>query len=134
MGRWQLSLLVGYIKSTYADTTQDLLSLLSAGHTTYQLLWALFKPNALVYTTCPGTDKPRCVRFSFGEEKTTMTGAKYWSINCRYLDFDGEVFGTVVIELKIPKFRGAKRITALGAFPLEFHSDVTSVRAELFRC
>jgi uncharacterized protein DUF7025 len=27
----------------------------------YGLLWALFKPSTLVYTTCLGTGKPRCV-------------------------------------------------------------------------
>lgn len=63
-----------------------------------------------------------------------MTGMKYWSVNCRYLDFNGEDFGTAPIELKIPKFRGSKRISALQAFPLQYHSDATGVEAELLRC
>ena len=61
-------------------------------------------------------------------------GAKYWSIDCCYLDFNGEDLGSAAIELKIPKFRGAKRINALEAFPLEYHADTTRVQAELLRC
>jgi hypothetical protein len=111
-------LLVDYLKSAYADTTQSMLSLLPTGYITYDLLWALFKPNALVYTTCSGTHKPRCVRYNFGEEKTTIAGTKYWGLDCSYLDFNGEDLGVFLIELKIGKFHGAKRINALTAFPL----------------
>jgi len=117
-GTSHLGLLIDYLKSAYADTTQSMLSLLPTGYITYDLLWALFKPNALVYTTCSGTHKPRCVRYNFGEEKTTIAGTKYWNLDCSYLDFNGEDLGVFPIELKIAKFRGAKRINALTAFPL----------------
>jgi hypothetical protein len=127
-------LLIDHIKSAYIDTNQSLLSLLSTGHITYDLLWALFKSNVLVYTTCSGTHKPRCVKYNFGEEKTTNTGTKYWSIDCRFLDFDGEDLGSAAIELKISKFRGVKRINTLEAFPLQYHTDTEGVRAELLRC
>jgi hypothetical protein len=108
-----------------------MLSLLSTGDITYDLLWAFFKPNALVYTTCSGTHKPRYVRYNFGEEKNTTTGAKYWSLDCSYLDFNGEDLGLFPIELRIAKFRGAKHINALEAFPLQYYTEVTMVRADL---
>jgi hypothetical protein len=111
-----------------------MLSLQPTGHITYDLLWAFFKPNALVYTTCFGTHKPRCVRYNFGEEKKTVTGTKYWSLDCSYLDFNGEDLGLFPIELKIAKFRGAKHINALEAFPLQYHADATRVRADLLGC
>ncbi len=123
-----------YLKSAYADTTQSMLSLLSTGYITYDRLWTFFRPNALVYTTCSGTHKPRCVRYNFGEEKKTMAGAKYWSLDCSYLDFNGEDLGLFPLELKIAKFPGAKRINALTAFPLQYHAEVTKVRADLLGC
>jgi hypothetical protein len=61
-------------------------------------------------------------------------GAKYWNMDCCYLDFNGECLGSATIELEIPKFRGTKRINALEAFPLQYHTDATDVRAELLRC
>ena len=40
----------------------------------------------------------------------------------------------VPIELKIAKFRSAKRINALEAFPLQYHVQATEIRADFFRC
>jgi len=133
-GTLHLELLLDYLKIAYADTTQSMLSLLSTGYITYDLLWALFTSNCLVYTTCSGTHKHRCVRYDFGEEKKTVHSAKYWSLDCRYLDFNGEDLGLLPIELKIAKFRGAKRINTLEAFPLQYHVQATRIRADLLRC
>jgi len=113
-----LELLIDYIKTEYRATTQHLASLLQSGQITYNLLWALFKSNSSVYTTCSGTGRPRCVKFNFGEEKETIEGEKYFNLDCCYLDFDGERLGEADIKLKIPKFHGTKHINALQAFPL----------------
>ncbi|KAH6666386.1 P-loop containing nucleoside triphosphate hydrolase protein [Halenospora varia] len=126
-----LELLIDCTTETYSDATQHLASLLQSGLITYNLLWALFKSNALVYTTCSGTHKPRCVRYNFGEEKSSKSGTKFWNLDCRYLDFNGEDFGSVSIELHIPKFRGTRRINTLEAFPLQYHADVRAARADL---
>ncbi|CAL3963695.1 unnamed protein product [Diplocarpon coronariae] len=56
-----LSLLVDFIKKTYESTAERLSALLEKCEITYDLLWAFFKPNAVLYTTCVGTGKPRCV-------------------------------------------------------------------------
>ncbi|OWP06252.1 hypothetical protein B2J93_2490 [Marssonina coronariae] len=57
-----LSLLVDFIKKTYESTAERLSALLEKCEITYDLLWAFFKPNAVLYTTCVGTGKPRCVK------------------------------------------------------------------------
>ncbi|KAI6709035.1 AAA family ATPase [Diplocarpon mali] len=56
-----LSLLVDFIKKTYESTAERLSALFEKCEITYDLLWAFFKPNAVLYTTCVGTGKPRCV-------------------------------------------------------------------------
>jgi hypothetical protein len=116
------------------STTATLVSLLQSKEITYNLLWAFFKSNSLVYTTCLGTGKPRCVKYDFGEEKESPDGKKYYNLECRYLDFDGEKFGEASIEVTIPKFLGTKPINALEAFPLQCHVDGERVRAELIEC
>ena|SRR5438552_4176415 len=116
-----LDTLVNRIKTDYKVTTESLLPLLEKGEITYDLLWALFKPNTLVYTACFGTGKPRCIIFDYGEEKTTKHNSKYYHMSCRYLDFNGNVFGEAPTEVGIPKFRGRKRINTLDAFPLRYH-------------
>jgi hypothetical protein len=42
--------------------------------------------------------------------------------------------GVFLIELKIAKFRGAKRINALTAFLLQYHAEATKVWADLLGC
>ncbi len=129
-----LDLLMKYIKTTYAPTKHSIVSLLAANEITYDLLWALFKPGSLVYTTCAGTGKPRCVIYDACEEKATKSGLKYCKMECRYYDFDGEVFGEVSVELHIPKFRGTKRINTLEAYPLQYHANESDVRTNLIKC
>ena len=48
---------------------------------------------------------------------------KYFHLECRYVDFDGKVFGETSIELAILQFRGTKKINSLDAFRLEYHPN-----------
>ncbi len=122
------------MKTTYTSITKRLTALLKGYEITYDLLWALFKPNMVVYTTCFGTGKPRCVKYHFGEERTIDNGVEYFHLECHYVDFDGKAFGETPIELAILKFRGIKRIDSLNTFPLEYHSNKDKVKAHLIQC
>lgn len=113
-----LNLLVDYINSAYASTTQRLIPLLDNREITYDLLWALFKPNVFVYGKCFGTKKPRCIKCDFGEVKTRDNGIEYFYIEGRYVDFNGKELGEALTAFGISKFRGIKRINSLEAFSL----------------
>ena len=128
------NLLVDFVKTTYASTTKRITALLEGHEITYDLLWALFKPNMVVYTTCYGTGKPRCVKYHLGEERKMDNGVEHFHLECHYVDFDGKAFGETSIELAILKFRGTKRIDSLDAFPLEYHPNKSQVRADLVNC
>ncbi|PGH17055.1 hypothetical protein AJ79_01439 [Helicocarpus griseus UAMH5409] len=129
-----VDLLIKYIKETYASTTQSLLPLLKRGEITYDLLWTIFKPGIFVYSTFLGTGKPRCVIFDAGEEKTKMNGIKYFSLDCRYLDFDGEVFGEAGTQLEVVRFHGPRPIHNLEAFPLDHHPNKSDAMKSLINC
>jgi hypothetical protein len=129
-----LNLLVEYIRTAYISTTSRLASLLKNREITYDLLWALFKPNTEIYTTILDAEKPACYRYDSGTEKTTSTGVTYFHVECRLLDFNGEVFGEVSTALGIQKFQGAKRVDRLEAFPFEFHRHQKKMKEYLVRC
>jgi hypothetical protein len=129
-----LDLLLDFIQTAYASTTKRLGPLLEKHQITYDLLWTLFKPNTLAYTKCFGTGQPRCVRYKFGEEKTTKGRVEYFHIKACYLDFDRKVFRETSSKHAIEKFRGAKQITALEVFPLKYHLGEKHVRAHLTEC
>ena len=116
-----LDLLISFIKTTHTSITERLKPLLKNRKITYNLLWALFKPNLEVYTTYPGTSEPRCVKYNYGKDKARLDKAKYFYLDCRYFDFDRKVFREAALKLTIKKFHGTKRIDFLQAFPLEYH-------------
>lgn len=129
-----LDLLIDFIQTTYKSTARRLFSLLAKGEITYDLLWALVRPNSTVYTTCLGTQKPRCTIYDGGEEKETSSGLKYFNMECRYLDYDGQVFGEASIDIPIVKFRGKKRISTLKGYPLQYHPDEKRMKTQLVEC
>ena len=63
-----------------------------------------------------------------------MDGSKYMYVEGRYLNSDGKALGEATTGIKIPIFRGAKRIQHLPAYPLQYHAEKETVRRELIRC
>ena len=101
---------------------------------TYDLLWALFKPNVEVYTICQGTQAPRCVLFNQMEERKDLSGSKYMHLETRYLGSDGTALGEVTTSSSIPIFRGTTRIELLSAYPLQYHPERDQIRSQLVEC
>ena len=129
-----LDLLVEYIRAAYISTSSRLASLLKNREITYDLLWALFKPNMEIYTTVLDAEKPACCRYDSGKESMTSARIPYFHVDCRLLDFNGQVFGEVSTALGIKNFQGAKRIDRLEAFPLKFHAHQKEMREYFVRC
>ncbi|KAF1968576.1 hypothetical protein BU23DRAFT_479942 [Bimuria novae-zelandiae CBS 107.79] len=121
----QGQLMLKYIDEDYEQTRKKLKSMLKAGTITYDLVWALFKPNTIAYTPTYGNkDDPRCFKVDYCyEQENWMTDEKNWMIEGRYLEYDGKVFGFGEHYVAIRQFRGSRKIANLSAYPLEFHED-----------
>jgi hypothetical protein len=130
----RFTLLVDFVKTTYASTTERITALLQGHEITYGLLWALFKPKMVVYTTCFSSGKPRCVKYHFGEERKLDKRGGIILSWCHYVGFDNKAFGETSIELAISSFRGTKGFDFPDAFPLEYHPNKVQVIADLVDC
>jgi hypothetical protein len=121
----QCKLLLGYVDEDFAATRKALKPLLKAGTITYELTWALFKPNSIVYTPTYGNkEDPRCFRVEqCFEYESWLSGAKSCCIDGKYLEYDGQAFGLGDHEAEIKSFKGHKKITSLVAYPLKYHKD-----------
>lgn len=128
-----LDLLIGYLRQTYAALSQHLDGLLQYGEITYNLLWALFKPNTIIYTMCKGTEKPQYVKHRISEEKHSLLGS-YYNLDYQYVDIDGDRLGKVSIKLQIPKFSGIRKIATLASFPLHDYPNEAQMKANLIEC
>lgn len=121
----QCKLLLGYVDEDYAATRKALKPLLKAGTITYELCWALFKPNTIVFTPTYGNkEDPRCFKVEqCFEYESWLSGAKSCCIDGKYLEYDGQVFGLGDHQAEIKAFKGHKKITSLVAYPLKYHKD-----------
>ena len=111
--------MIDYVKRFYIFIKNRVRSLiLRDQEITFNLLWALFKPNNIIYGECFSIKKPRYIVFESGNVKILENGTVYFYIRRRYLDYNNRDFGEALIALDIIKFSGAKRINNFKAFSL----------------
>ena len=67
---------------------------------------------------CPGIQKLRYIKYDFSKERTISDKVIYFYIKGYYVDFNRKVFGEVLINIGILKFRRLKPINSLNVFPL----------------
>ncbi|RDL39869.1 Uncharacterized protein BP5553_04209 [Venustampulla echinocandica] len=130
--RAHLKVLVKYLDRDYASTKKTLYPMLESGLITFDLLWALYKPNTLAYTTTYGSvDEPRAFRIELAEKESHFMKGEWYNIEGKYLEYDGKTWGMGTMDVDVPAFKGARKITSLGCYPLKYHKDETKLRAEL---
>jgi len=126
----QCKLLLGYVDEDFTAIRKALKPLLKAGTITYELCWALFKPNTVVFTPTYGNkEDPRCFKVEqCYEHESWLSGAKSCCIDGKYLEYDGQVYGLGDHQAEIKAFKGHKKITSLVAYPLKYHKDPNGIR------
>lgn len=114
----QCKLLLGFIKEDFAGVEERLEVMLRRGVISYDLVWALFKPGTIAYTsTYQNEDDPRCFKVE------TVKKDDEWVVDGNYLDSNGERFSMGHYRVTIQEFKGCKKITSLPVYPLPYHKD-----------
>ncbi|KAJ5885853.1 hypothetical protein N7504_011689 [Penicillium tannophilum] len=127
-----LKVLIKYLDTDYANIKKTLYPLLEANTITFDLLWALFKPNAIAYTPTYGnTDEPRAFKIEYAIKESSFMKGQWYSIEGRYLEYDGKDFGFGSMAAEVESFKGARKITSLACFPLQYHRDAEGLRTRL---
>jgi hypothetical protein len=130
--REHLKLMVLYLDKDYESTKKTLEPMLKAGNITFELLWALFKPNTIAFTTTYGAaDQPRCFKVDQAYKEKSFTRGEYYVVEGRYLEFDGKNFGLGDFEMSVDSFKGPRKITQLSTFPLQYHKNKDEIRKSL---
>lgn len=127
-----LEILITYLDEDFADTKKALYPMLEAGIITFEYLWALFKPNTILYSSTYGDEElPRAFKAIYSKENASFMKGKWYSIEARYLDYDGKTFGMATVHGEVPSFSGARKISSLPCYPLKYHKDVENAKTEL---
>lgn len=96
---------------------------------TYEYLWTLFQPGAVVFSRQDGQErvfKLKSAKYGIDRDENPV----YW-LSLHYLDYDGSRFGYKLINTSISAYNGTKPISSLSALPLEYHAQPTEVRDRL---
>lgn len=90
------------------------------GVVTFDNIWTIFEPGALVYTREEGHD--RIFKLRKGSYGSNQCG-RYYTLDVQFIDFDGENFGFGTHVLQIHAFGGTGLIHRLSVFPLTYHHE-----------
>lgn len=130
--RQHLKVLVKYIDKDYDQIKKSLYPMLEHGLITFDLLWALWKPNTLAYTTTYGShDEPRVFKVDTAEKHYHLSKGEFYYVDGKYFEYDGKQFGHGHMVEEIGEFRGAKKITSFSCYPLSYHKHEEKVRRDL---
>jgi hypothetical protein len=127
-----LKVLIKYLDKDYAETKKTLYPLLENKMITFDLLWALYKPNTIAYCATYGDhDQPRAFKIDYATKDSHFMKGVWYSIEGRYLEYDGKSFGMGTMHTDVMSFTGSRKISSLDCYPLQYHKDPEGVRATL---
>ncbi|KAI9681618.1 MAG: hypothetical protein M1829_000815 [Trizodia sp. TS-e1964] len=127
-----IKVLIKYLDLDYKETKKTLYPLLESNLITFDLLWALFKPNTIAYTPTYGnTDEPRAFKIEYATKESSFMKGQWYAIEGRYLEYDGKSFGMGTLDVQVESFKGARKITSLACYPFHYHKDKDVLREKL---
>ncbi|KAM0425124.1 hypothetical protein ACHAPT_009684 [Fusarium lateritium] len=130
--RKHLKVMIKYIDKDYETTKESLYPMLASGLITFDMLWALWKPNTLAYTTTYGcTSEPRVFKVDVAHLHVSIIKGKFYYIDGKYVEFDGKRFGYGTMAVEVDEFQGARKITSLPCYPLQYHQNESKLRTDL---
>lgn len=128
----QLKVLLKYLQEDYAEVREQLEPMLRDGIITYDLLWALWKPNTLAFMNAYGDESnPRVFKVDIATRHVSMATGDYYYVDGTYFDWNGKKFGQGALTEQIYAWRGTRKITSLPCYPLKYHSNEAKLREEL---
>ncbi|KAK3311971.1 P-loop containing nucleoside triphosphate hydrolase protein [Apodospora peruviana] len=124
-----------FAEEEFATTSANLKRLTEAGECTFELLWAIFTPNTLVYRHHEYVEEDQILKFRSMRIVTMVDKSRYWKIDCHIVANDGNKFGLAYepFLMYIDEFVGARAIKDLNIFPLKYHPDAAKLRADALR-
>ncbi|CRG89015.1 hypothetical protein PISL3812_06050 [Talaromyces islandicus] len=127
-----LKILIKYLDTDYAETKKTLYPLLESNMITFDLLWALFKPNTIAYTPTYGhADEPRAFKIEYATKESSFMKGTWYVVEGKYLEYDGKTFGMGNMAADVESFKGVRKISSLACYPLKYHREADNLKAKL---
>lgn len=124
--RAHVDLLYEVLEEELHDVISRKNDLVRNGVITYDFLWTIYEPEAVVVSTLHHRQCGLVFRSSYFNKRISAI-----VLVCEYVDWDGDNFGRSSYNLTVPPFVGTSPIMSLPAIPLVFHPDQNTVRRDL---
>lgn len=122
-----------FIEEQHGSNIQNFDSMTQSEEITWDLLWALLTPNALMYHYHELTEQHQVLLLGNIKKKKRQDQSWYWDITCNIIADDGVKFGLAKepLALEINEFDGARKIRDLLLYPLHYVNNEQALRTEL---
>ncbi|KAF8333810.1 P-loop containing nucleoside triphosphate hydrolase protein [Amanita rubescens] len=123
-----------YINEYLGNTMKDVEQMVSQREISFDVVWALFFPNSLVYSHHTNADQDTVLivrRSGYNERRREITidgsslfeKTKYLEVVCDIIHHDGQEFGFARRIFEIDMYLGTRPIATLPVYPLQYHDD-----------
>ena len=112
-----------YVDEYLGNTMKDVNQMVSQREITFDVVWALFFPNSLVYSHHTNTDQDTVLIVRRSSYEARKGGMKYLRVVCDIIHDDGQEFGFARHVLEIDEYPGTRPIASLPVYPLQYHDD-----------
>ena len=121
-----------FVEEDYADEIASLSSLLAKEQITWDLLWTICPPNAIILAPKHGPlHQTQGLKLASSSYQERLNRTLFFYIRGAIITHDGTDFGWGHLDLEVDRFDGAKQITSLAAFPLRYSHEREVVRERL---
>lgn len=123
-----------FINEDFGHQIGSLESLLNNGEITFDLLWALMKPkDHVVSMQFRLTGQSQALSVVSGTYLRRQNSTNFFKLNGRMISHDGEDFGYGFVDIEIDEFDGARKITSLKAYPIQYDPNPDILRKNLIQ-
>ena len=129
--RDHVDLLYEILKEELKDTIKAFEDYVAHGVITYEHLWTIFQPGAVIVSKHGGTLSAYELQEAVGYQKTRCGNAYVLSVE--NIDWSGDHFGRGTDSINLYQFRGTKKIKDLLAMPLTFYPEKEALKARLIQ-
>ena len=117
------------LKGEFKDLIEMSQDMRAKGVMTYEHLWTLFQPGAIVYSRQDGQET--AMKLHDTRYCPDSKGNPCFWVVCKFVDWDGSRFGLSKVNILIQQYPGTRPIPQLAVYPLEYHHDPDALQARL---
>ena len=131
-----VDVLISYLRQEYRTTVATIENLTSHGEVTFDLLYAILVPRAIMVTTNPVTKELQALQLALANRITIGSGKPAYELILEGIDVDDtasriKAFARTQTRMLVTPFKGTVNITALDAYPIQYHPLEAELRETL---